>query len=260
MAGRNTAVIVIGAVAAAVGAFLVWSSMAAVGEYRDADGYYMSDPLPVDRASYAVVSSDVDLLRGRWETLSEGSLVLGIPDAPDDVRVQGTASEPNALFMGIGPTGAVDEYLGGVAHDQITDWNANVATINEVEYTAHQGTALPRPPGSETFWVTSVAGTGQQTLDWTIEPGDWTAVIMNADAAPGVRAELAFGALPTWNMNAVAVTALAVGLISLVGGGLLLFFGLRRSSRDSGSIDASPLQQPSATESQPINENSTTAS
>jgi hypothetical protein len=160
--------------------------------------------------------------------------------------------------MGIGPTGAVDEYLSGVAHDEITDWNANVATINEVEYTTHQGTALPGPPGSETIWVTSVAGTGQQTLDWTIEPGDWTAVIMNADASARVAAEVAFGALPTSNINAIAGTALTVGLIALIGGGLLLFFGLRRSGRDSRSVTANSPQQPSAAEREPLNESPTT--
>lgn len=256
MTSRTT--IVIGAVAVAVGAVLVFGSMGAVGEYRDADGYYMSDPLAVDRPSHAIVSSDVDLLKGRWETLTEGLSVVGFVSEPDEVRMQGTSSGPDALFMGIGPTSAADEYLGGVTHDEVTDWNANIAAINEVEYTTRQGTATPGPPGSETFWVTSVAGTGQQTLDWTIEPGDWTAVIMNADASAGVSVEVAFGALPTSNINAIAGTALVAGLIALIGGGLLLFFGLRRSSRDSRSVDANPPQQPSAAKSQPLNKSPTT--
>ena len=149
--------------------------------------------------------------------------------------------------MGIAPTSAVDEYLGGAAHDEITDWNANLAAITELEYTTHQGTAPPGPPGTEGFWVASVEGTGLQTLDWTIEPGDWTAVIMNADASPGVSAELAFGAAPSSNINAIAWTSLTVGLVALIGGGLLLFLGLRNRGRDSASPRAgSPDEQPVA--------------
>ena len=59
-------------------------------------------------------------------------------------------------------------------------------------------------------------------------------------------------------MTATAGTALIVGLIALVGGGLMLFFGLRRSSRDATSVDAKPPQPPSAAESQPVNESPTT--
>lgn len=175
------------------------------------------------------VSGDVDLLRGRWETLVEDSL-LEFMDEPDDVRMQGTVSGPNELFLGIAPTSAVDEYFSGIAHDEITDWNADLARINEVEYTTHQGTAPPGPPGTEGYWVTSVAGTGTQTLDWTIEPGDWTTVIMNADASPGITAEVAFGAAPSSDIQAIAGTTLAIGAVALIGGGILLYVGV--SDRD----------------------------
>lgn len=213
MTGRNTTAIALGGIAALVGLVLIVGGMGPMGEHRDADGFYMSDPFTVDRPTHAVVSGDTGLLRGRYETLTEDSLVLAFVDQPDDVRMQGVVSGPNALFLGIAPTSVVDEYLSGAAHDEITDWNADRAAINEVEYATHQGTAPPGPPGSEGFWVTSVAGTGQQTLDWTIESGDWTAVIMNADASPGVTAELTIGA------------------IALIGGGLLLYVGVSGPDR-----------------------------
>jgi len=235
MTGRTRTAVVLGGVAAVVGVVLILGGMGPAGEYRDADGFYMSDPFTADRPSHAIVSGDMDLLRGRYETLTEGSVVLAFAGEPDDVRMQGVASGPKALFMGIAPTSAVDEYLSGVAHDEITDWNADLAAIDEVEYTTHQGTALPGPPGTETFWVTSVAGTGLQTLDWTIESGDWTAVIMNVDASPGVTAELAFGASPSANIDVIAWTSMTVGAIVLIGGGLLLYLGLRRRDRDSTS-------------------------
>ena len=230
MTGRSSTAIALGAIGALVGVVLIFSGMGPMGEYRDPDGYYMSDPFIVERPSRAVVSDDIDLLRGRYETLAEGSVVLGFADEPDDVRVQGIAPGSNALFLGIAPAAAADDYLDGVAHDAITDWNADLAAINEVEYTPHQGAAIPSPPGMEAFWETSVAGPGPQTLDWAIESGDWTLVVMNDDASAGITAELAFGAAPSTDIQAIARTSLAIGAAAVLFGGLLLYVGV--SGRD----------------------------
>lgn len=232
MTGRNK-FIAFGIVAAVGGFLLVWGAIAPLTEHRDADGYYMSSQLAVDRPSRAIVTGDIGILRGRYETVVQDSVVLAFMAGPDEIRMQGIASGPEAIFMGIAPTAVVEEYLDGVAHDEITDWGADRGDIVDVEYTTHQGTATPDLPGTETFWVTSVSGTGRQTLDWTIESGDWTTVIMNGDAASGVTAELAFGALPPSSLDAISWTSLSVGLVLLGGGALLLYLGLRRRHRDS---------------------------
>jgi len=224
MTGRSITAIVLGGVAALVGLILILSGMGPMGEYHDADGYYMSDALTVDRPTHAIVCDDIDLLRGRYETLAEDS-ILAFADEPDDVRMQGIASSPNALFLGIAPTSAVDDYFSGVAHDRITDWDSNLAAITDIQYATYQGTAPPGAPGAETFWATSVEGTGTQTLDWAIESGDWTAVIMNGDASGGVAAELAFGAAPESDIDTIARTMLMAGAVALIGGGLLLYAG-----------------------------------
>ena len=151
---------------------------------------------------------------------------------PDDIRMHGTPVGPNAVFIGIATTAAIDEYLDGVAYDEITDWDANQARVTDIEYTTHQGTASPDAPAGETFWVASVTGTGPASLDWTIETGDWTAVIMNADAASGVQAELAFGASPPSGWDTLHWTSFAVGLLLLVVGGSLTFFGFRSAGDD----------------------------
>jgi len=44
--------------------FVTWGGIAPLTEPRDTDGYYMSDPVVVDRPSAAVVTTDMDLLRG----------------------------------------------------------------------------------------------------------------------------------------------------------------------------------------------------
>ena len=62
------------------------------------------------------------------------------------------------------------------------------------EYSRRPGGAPSGPPGDETFWAASATGTGEQTLDWEPEDGDWRVVVMNADASRGVSADMSIGA------------------------------------------------------------------
>jgi hypothetical protein len=229
MTRRNLAV-VFGGVFVALGLLLAWGGVTPLSQDRDPDGYLMSDPLTIDRPSRAVITNDVGLLRGHYECAGEETLILGLY-SPDDVRMTGVASGSDALFMGVAPADAVEGYLDGVAHDEITEWDCDVDDIEPVEYTEREGAAAPNAPDTEQFWVASASGTGEQVLDWTIESGAWAVVIMNADASSRVSADLRFGALAPSGLETLAWTSLAVGLVSLIGGGLLLYFGLRRTNR-----------------------------
>lgn len=235
MTSRKTIAVVSGGFVAFVGLLLVWGGLTPLSQYRDADGYLLSDPLTVDRSSRAIITNDVGLLRGHWDCAGEESFFLAFY-SPEDVRMQGVASGSDALFLGIAPTGPLEGYLDGVAHDEITDWDCDVDEIEAVKYTRHEGAGAPGVPGTEQFWVTSASGTGQQTLDWTVESGEWAVVIMNADASSGVSADLRFGALAPSGLDTLAWISFAVGLVALTGGGLLLYFGLRRRDRDSTSL------------------------
>jgi hypothetical protein len=61
--------------------------------------------------------------------------------------------------------------------------------------------------------VASTRGSGEQTLEWEPEDGDWRAIVMNEDASRVVSAEMSIGAELDW--------ALWIGIGLLVAGGLL---------------------------------------
>lgn len=231
MTDRSTKLIAFGIVAAVAGLFLVvWTGLGTLTEDRDADGYLMSNPLTIDRTSPVVVSNDIGLLRGHYECVSEDSLVAFLAE-PDDVRLIGTAAGPGELFVGIAPANTVAAYLDGVAHDEITDWECDQHNITPVEYTVHEGSAVPDAPSAQTFWTMSVSGTGQQTLDWTIKSGEWAVVIMHTDGPGGVSADVRFGALAPSAMMTIAWVSVAVGLPLLIAGSVMLFIGIRRNRR-----------------------------
>ena len=229
MTSTRITAIVFGAVAAGIG-FLTFVMGTPPDQYRGADGYYVDDPVTLDRPSRAIVTNDTEILKGVYTDLADDSFVLYITADPIDLRIQGAASGPTSLFMGVAATNAVNEYLMGAAYDEVIELDRDEESkqILEVQYTAHAGTGTLNLPSTETFWETSVEGTGLKTLDWTLEPGDWTAVIMNADASSGVTADVAFGAAAAANVDAIGRATSTVAVIALIGGALLLAYGLLR--------------------------------
>jgi hypothetical protein len=81
------------------------------------------------------------------------------------------------------------------------------------------GTAAPRTaPATTGIWVAESAGPGSRVLTWTPTAGDWTVVIMNADASRSLAVRGDVGA------TVPALTGIVVGL--LVGGALLAAGGV----------------------------------
>ncbi|HAY69956.1 MAG TPA: hypothetical protein DCY82_17000 [Acidimicrobiaceae bacterium] len=189
-----------------VGLFLVLNGFGALFSSRLFGEYNLTDRLMIEVSSRAVVTDDVELPTYWFVSSSE------------DVWVEGAATGFEALFMGIAPVDAVAGYLDGVAHDEITDWDFFKNDIEDVVYTRNEGTTDPGAPGAEGFWVASVSGSGEQTLDWTIESGKWVVVIMNADGSPGVSADVRLGVLAPSGLVPLGLALLAVGLVALIGG------------------------------------------
>jgi hypothetical protein len=165
----------------------------------DSVGYVVSGQHQVETASYALASKDLDV-NGDFDWLY---------DRGPKLRVSAESSEP--LFIGIARSDEVERYLAGVAHDEVTEFDLETFTLTTER---QAGAADPAVPASQTFWAASVQGAGPQTLEWDGGYGQWSVVVMNADASPGVDADLSLGAhIPhlTW-----------IGIGGAIGGGLLV--------------------------------------
>jgi hypothetical protein len=126
------------------------------------------------------------------------------------------------VFVGIGPAADVARYLRGAQVDRITqvNWPGGLKTEPE-----HAGTRTPPPPQEQSFWAAKAEGP-TATLLWTVQRGDWTMVIMNADASAGVSVT-ASGSLGMPALGPISVGLLVAGLAILVGGILLTISGSR---------------------------------
>jgi len=139
----------------------------------------------------------------------------------DEVRIRIRASDPSRpLFAGIAVTGAVERYLADVSY----------TTVDANDVTDHPGAGVPAIPAAALPWAAQARGTGSLTLTWPVRDGDWTVVVMNADASPGltVRAEAGLSALALpW----LAGELLAAGVMFGVAAAALIIVPVRLASQ-----------------------------
>jgi hypothetical protein len=145
---------------------------------RDDDGFLMSPSEDFSTATYAIASERAELELGGAERALD--VFLGT------VRIR--SQSDRSVFVGIARAADVTGYLSGVEHAVVTDFERTP------RYAPRSGGAPASPPGTAAFWVASTSGAGEQTLEWEPEEGEWRAVLMNADGARGVAAELSIGA------------------------------------------------------------------
>lgn len=160
-----------------------------------------------------------------------------VVDALDlDVRI-GVVDGAQDVFVGIGPAGAVDDWLTGVAHDQVQ--RVTVATGGaDVTYRAQPGTDVAIAPAGQSFWVASATGQGGE-LTWTATDGEWTAVVTNADGSLGVVTDLEVGLRADFLLP-VGLILVTLGVLVLALAVFLIVFGAAGQRRDDGDVDTAP--------------------
>jgi hypothetical protein len=113
-----------------------------------------------------------------------------------DVRITASSTDASTpLFIGIGRTSAVNDYLAGAPHDQIRDIETDPFSVS---YQTTAGSRQPAAPGAQTSWVARATGAGSETLTWPVESGQCSVLAMNADGSQSVSldAKLAARAVP----------------------------------------------------------------
>ncbi|WP_248760761.1 DUF4389 domain-containing protein [Pseudarthrobacter sp. SSS035] len=202
------------------------------------DGGYLTSPrerFAVD--STAIVSARADSMRG-------DSYPGPLPFDVGSFRIGAeSANTGKDIFVGIAPRADVDRYVAGSNYSELRDVEFRPFSA---EYREVQGTTQLPAPADQDFWAASTAGSGQRTLDWKIEAGDWSVVVMNADASAGVSADLQAG-FRSELFGPIAAGLLTAGVILLVLGVPLLIFGAQGLGRHTPSPTAAvPAASPGA--------------
>jgi hypothetical protein len=222
----NVALVVTGALASLFAvAVLAIGGLAFLGEsQKDSDGYLSTDTHQFEAGTRALSTENLDV------NLDMGNWVLDTTDL-GKVRLQVESRDQKPVFVGIARTTDVENYLQGVSHSTLTDVSTSPF---EADYDNHAGARRPVAPADSRIWVASEHGSGKQTLNWEIEDGNYSVVVMNADGSAGVDADISTGAdIPF--LDDIAWSAVGSGSFVLLIGIALLIVGIRRPSNPSGT-------------------------
>ena len=223
--GGRVASVVCGAVLAVVATVLASGGAALLSAdrtERDADGYLsVSDTIAT--SGYAITSDRLEI-SGTPADWAQVETIVG------DVRLRAAATDPSIpVFIGIAPTAAVTTWLDGAQYAALRDWDGDDGGGGGDGVDLHPGNRTVPAPETVGIWAAQASGPGTQSVTWPRQAGDWTVVVMNADASPGVsvRAELA-ATMP--GLMWIAWAVLGSGLVLLLGGVVLIAVPVHRAS------------------------------
>jgi hypothetical protein len=197
---------------AAGGGFLLWT------DRTQRDGGYLTTP------TERFATPTYALTRERLEVGGKGEDWIWNENWLGHVRIRAEGDSAKPLFIGIGPEAAVASYLGRVAHADVGDIDFDPF---KVTYRRIAGGAPQAPPTAQNFWAASATGQGRQTVTWKVRDGDWSVVLMNADASRGVAADVDLGAKLSFLLW-VAIGLLIGGALVLGGGVALIVLSARK--------------------------------
>jgi hypothetical protein len=197
------------------GGFLLWADRT-----QREDGYLTTPTERFATPTYA-------LTRSRLEVDTDGSGWVLNDSWFGKIRIRGESADEKTLFIGIGPQADVAKYLATVSHANVEDVDFDPFRVT---YLPIAGGAPQGPPTEQRFWAASASGVGTQTLTWKVRDGDWSVVLMNADASRGVAADLDLGAKLSF-LIWVAIGLLLGGVLVVAGSTALIVLAARTPQR-----------------------------
>lgn len=207
--GRTVLTVVAGIVALlAAGLLIAGAALLWVSGQRDSDGFFTAGPYEFTSPTFAISSDGLEVVADapRW---------LFDQDRLATIRIRASGAD-RPLFIGVGPKEDVDRYLADVPHQVATDVGIDPFDVQYREAIGRR--PPPLPPDGATFWAASSVVQGEGELEWDVESGRWTVVVMAADGSAGIDALLELGAKVDF--------LVPVGVAMTVGGALFVLIGL----------------------------------
>jgi hypothetical protein len=192
----------------------------------------------VGLAAAVLAGPDSTLRTGDRELTTETAALTSAPGAlgfiGPTVYVAAAAQDGRDVFVGVGHQVDVDDYLNGVARDQIED--VGFPGSFEIDRIDGAVTAAETQPATRDWWYVQASGADRQEVEFELTAEPVNLVIMAADGEPPVAVDAQFG-LEIENLFVTALLVLAAGLLLLV----IAIFVLRRPRRRRAARFAGPV-------------------
>ena len=217
--GGRIALTITGAIASLIAVALVaGGALALLGDSQKGDdGYLKTDTERFHSSTRALATENLDVDLGDADFIAES-------DDLGKIKVQAESRDGKPVFVGIARTSDVEDYLAGVPYTTVDDVEVDPFSA---DYTRHAGNRHPVAPEHAGIWEASNQGTGRQSIDWEIDDGDYSVVVMNADGTLGVDADIRAGANIPF-LDELGWSAIGSGAFALIVGIGLIALAVRK--------------------------------
>ncbi len=202
-------------------ALLAGGTAAGIGQafVTDDDGYFNFAIDRVETDGVAIAATEI-FLDGDDIGDDPGTWILDWLDVDLRIRAEGAGATED-VFVGIGRSADVEEYLAGVNYSEIVELDGFTPRYDQLP-----GSTSIAPPTEQDIWTTSTTGTGEEEVEWDVRGGRWSIVVMNADGTPGVAADVELG-LSSNAVTPIAIALVVTGLLVTAGAVVLIVIGSR---------------------------------
>jgi len=218
--GSRIALAITGSIASLVAIALVAGGALALwgDSLKGDDGYLKTDTERFSADTRALATDNLDVDLGDADFLAQS-------DDLGNIKVTAESRDGKPVFVGIARTSDVEQYLAGVPYTTVDDVEA---APFDADYTRHGGHRHPVSPEHAGIWQASSYGTGEHSIEWEVDDGDYSVVVMNADGSLGVDADISAGAdIPF--LDELGWSAIGSGAFALILGIGLIALAARRT-------------------------------
>jgi hypothetical protein len=217
--GSRIALTITGAIASLIAVALVAGGALALwgDSLKDDDGYLRTDTERFTADTRALATDNLDVDLGDADFLANS-------DDLGKITVSAESRDGKPVFVGIARTTDVERYLANVPYTTVNDIDT---TPFRADYERHAGNRHPVSPEHAGIWQASSQGTDKQSIDWEIDDGDYSVVVMNADGSLGVDADVSAGANIPF-LDELGWSAIGSGAFALILGIGLIALAVRR--------------------------------
>jgi hypothetical protein len=208
--GAGIALAIVAAITLTLSALAIWGD-----SKTDSAGYVSTKTDRFTTSSGAIATDNLDIDGAGW---------LVDHDVLGKLRLRADARNGKPVFIGIARSRDVEQYLSGTGYAELTDIDSSPF---KATYRDHAGSHAPGVPSGQGIWAASTHGPGTQTLNWDVEDGNWSVVVMNADGSRGVDAGVSAAARIAW-LDTAGWILLGTGVLLGAGAAALLVAGSRR--------------------------------
>ena len=197
-----------------------------VTDFFDMGGGYIGvDNVNFGTSTQMLVAKQMDI---DFDTYDGPPTWLWEPTVGDliTIKIKAESNKGDDVFIGIVEASDAYSVFGDIAYDQISRFNLEGPRDRypDIAYRYHSGELLNITPTDLNIWVAEVSGSGEQTLTWTPEVGNYWLVIMNEDGSAHVDVDTGV-AVKMPILSNIGRGLFVGGLVLLAVGVAIVYFG-----------------------------------